>query len=98
LIHNSWNSSNAEIEVLNALITTVSVLAICRDQYRTNYDIIGHLLDTVPAVSPTALKHLKENLKKRNKELFLDFMRSMLQWVPENRETASELLKDPWLN
>lgn len=32
------------------------------------------------------------------KRLFLEFIRSMLQWLPEKRKTASELLQDPWLN
>ncbi|KAL5114618.1 hypothetical protein ACEQ8H_007523 [Pleosporales sp. CAS-2024a] len=32
------------------------------------------------------------------KRLFLDFIKSMLDWLPEKRKTASELLKDPWLN
>lgn len=32
------------------------------------------------------------------KRLFLDFIKSMLQWLPEKRKTASELLRDPWLN
>lgn len=59
---------------------------------------VGHLLDTVPAVPSTTLEHLEENLEGRNKQLFLDFMKSMLQWVPENRKTASELLEDLWLN
>lgn len=32
------------------------------------------------------------------KRLFLEFIKSMLQWLPEKRRTASELLQDPWLN
>lgn len=31
------------------------------------------------------------------KETFLTFVRGMLQWRPEDRKTAAELLKDPWL-
>jgi hypothetical protein len=31
------------------------------------------------------------------KALFLSFVRKMLQWLPEDRETARELRKDPWL-
>lgn len=31
------------------------------------------------------------------KVLFLKFLRSMLRWLPEERKTAKELLKDPWL-
>ncbi len=28
---------------------------------------------------------------------FLDFLRCMLQWVPEKRKSATELLQHPWL-
>jgi serine/threonine-protein kinase SRPK3 len=33
-----------------------------------------------------------------DKTLFLQFIRRMLRWMPEDRATAGELLKDPWLN
>ena len=49
----------------------------------------------VPSIS---FEGCEENLEGRNKELFLQFVRSMLQWVPEDRKTARELLDDPWLN
>jgi hypothetical protein len=38
------------------------------------------------------------NPEGRRKELFLQFMNSILRWVPEERKTAGELLQDPWLN
>jgi serine/threonine-protein kinase SRPK3 len=44
------------------------------------------------------LENSEENLEGRRKELFLQFMRKMLQWVPEDRQNAAELLNDPWLN
>ena len=31
-------------------------------------------------------------------ELFLDFLNSMLRWVPEERGTAATLLSHLWLN
>lgn len=34
----------------------------------------------------------------RDKDMFLDFLAKMLQWVPEERANAAELLEDPWLN
>ncbi|KAJ5773661.1 hypothetical protein N7457_008557 [Penicillium paradoxum] len=37
-------------------------------------------------------------LSGQNKEMFLEFMRGMIQWKPEDRKTARELLQDPWLN
>ncbi|PYI20349.1 kinase domain protein [Aspergillus violaceofuscus CBS 115571] len=50
---------------------------------------------TVPA---TSLHEVEENLTGENQQLFLDLIRSMLQWTPEKRKTAQELLDDPWLN
>ncbi|KAK5110339.1 hypothetical protein LTR62_006047 [Meristemomyces frigidus] len=39
----------------------------------------------------------EENLEGEIKEQFLDFVRSMLCWRPEDRKTAKELLEHPWL-
>ena len=36
-------------------------------------------------------------LEGEEKELFLDFIRSMLKWRPEDRKSATELLKHPWM-
>jgi serine/threonine protein kinase len=36
-------------------------------------------------------------LEGEEKELFLDFIRSMLRWRPEDRKSATELLKHPWM-
>ncbi|PGH27792.1 hypothetical protein AJ80_00580 [Polytolypa hystricis UAMH7299] len=45
----------------------------------------------------TALEALETNLDGKEKELFMQLMRKMLQWRPEDRKTAGELLDDPWL-
>ncbi|KAK6365862.1 hypothetical protein LTR64_008698 [Lithohypha guttulata] len=45
----------------------------------------------------TGLESTITTLFGEDKELFLDFVTRMLQWLPENRPTARELLKDPWL-
>jgi hypothetical protein len=44
------------------------------------------LEDTVPS-----LQNAEE------KKQFLEFIKAMLRWVPEERKTAKELLEDPWL-
>ncbi|KAK2764421.1 hypothetical protein FQN54_009115 [Arachnomyces sp. PD_36] len=62
------------------------------------FDNDGNLLNPVPEITPTPLEHIEENLEGRDQELFLEFIRSMLQWVPEKRKSAGELLGDPWLN
>ncbi|MCJ1253125.1 hypothetical protein MMC24_000932 [Lignoscripta atroalba] len=37
------------------------------------------------------------SLEGEDKRLFLDFVKKMLQWLPEDRKSAKELLEDPWL-
>lgn len=49
-------------------------------------------------IPQASLEESEEFLEGRNKEMFLVFMRGMLQWRPEDRKTAKELLEDPWLN
>lgn len=46
----------------------------------------------------STLEDLEQRLKRDDKRSFLEFIRSMLQWLPEKRRTAYELLEDPWLN
>ncbi|CAN9335049.1 unnamed protein product [Alternaria alternata] len=49
---------------------------------------------TIPKIS---LEERVSVLKGEEKELFLDFIRSMLRWRPEDRKSATELLKHPWM-
>lgn len=37
-------------------------------------------------------------LQGEQKSQFLSFARKMLQWLPEDRKTAKELVEDPWLS
>lgn len=37
-------------------------------------------------------------LEGEQKVQFLKFARKMLQWPPEDRKTAKELVEDPWLS
>lgn len=47
----------------------------------------------------TSLEESEERLEGSNKETFLDFVRKMIQWRPEDRQTARQLLEsDEWLN
>ena len=49
-------------------------------------------------VPTQTLEDFEERLEGQSKELFLDFIRDMLKWNPEERKTAAQLLEDPWLN
>ena len=43
------------------------------------------------------LEKLEPRLEGEDKEAFLDFLRKMLRWKPEERLTAGEVILDPWL-
>ncbi|CZT09077.1 related to dis1-suppressing protein kinase dsk1 [Rhynchosporium agropyri] len=53
--------------------------------------------DRLPLLPASSLEAVEENLNGKDKELFLNFIKSMLQWEPEKRKTARELLNDTWL-
>ncbi|MCJ1411024.1 hypothetical protein MMC19_005112 [Ptychographa xylographoides] len=42
-------------------------------------------------------ENLETVLEGDNKKLFIGLMRRMLQWLPENRPSAKELIDDPWI-
>lgn len=55
---------------------------------------VGNFIAEV-AVPDNSLEGSEERLEGDNKKAFLEFMRSMLQWRPEDRKTAKDLLQDP---
>ncbi|KAJ5188901.1 hypothetical protein N7491_005223 [Penicillium cf. griseofulvum] len=57
----------------------------------------GHWRYQVDIPRGISLENSEKRLSGRNKETFLKFMRGMLRWRPEDRKTAKQLLKDPWL-
>jgi len=44
------------------------------------------------------LEEAEKRLEGEEKKLFLDFVRKMLKWKPEERSSAQDLLCDLWLN
>ncbi|EXJ79988.1 CMGC/SRPK protein kinase [Capronia epimyces CBS 606.96] len=48
-------------------------------------------------ITAASLEDIETRLVGQEKEVFLNFMRSMLKWLPEERSSANELLDDPWL-
>ncbi|KAE8322327.1 kinase-like domain-containing protein [Aspergillus sergii] len=66
-------------------------------EYATQFfDTDGNWIGTaeIPSIS---METLEDNLRDTEQSLFLCFMRKMLQWRPEDRASAKELLADPWL-
>lgn len=54
---------------------------------------------THPQIVPTRIKldDYITCMAGEEKILFLNFVRKMLQWLPEDRKTAKELREDAWL-
>lgn len=50
----------------------------------------------IPAGKALRVDHILTLVKDR--EGFLDFLRGMLQWQPEDRKTAKELGEHAWLH
>jgi hypothetical protein len=61
-------------------------------------EFVGTWKADVPIPQDTSLEKSEEYLEGRDKEEFLAFLRLMLQWRPEDRKTAKQLLDDPWLD
>jgi serine/threonine protein kinase len=58
--------------------------------------LLGEFRAVIEVPSPVTLELLETNLEGEDKQLFLSFMRKMLQWDPKRLHTPKELLKDEW--
>lgn len=59
--------------------------------------LLGNWIAEIYIPQGLTLERLEENLDGEKKEEFLQFVRCMLQWRPEDRWTAKELLGHPWM-
>ena len=48
-------------------------------------------------VHTTSFEDLEKRLEGKDKEMFLDLMKGMITWRPEDRKTPRELIEHPWL-
>lgn len=55
----------------------------------------GH--DIAPIPKGVSWESKEKRLEGKEKEEFLRFMKRMIQWDPERRATAAEMLEDPYL-
>jgi len=54
----------------------------------------------VKDLPPSSFKRIwefEENLQGYKQEVFFDFIKSMMRWLPEKRPSAKELLEHEWL-
>ena len=60
--------------------------------------MLGHWKVDDVEIKKRELDEEEKYLGGNDKADFLTFVRGMLQRRPEDRKTAAQLLKDPWLN
>lgn len=85
---------------MNSLLMMVNIAFLfnVHTLQRLMKQIAGKWKQDIDIPTEVSLELSEKFLKGRNKEMFLAFMRGMLQWRPEDRKTAKDLLQDPWLN
>lgn len=97
------HDGNGESSSLHHMAEMVAVLGLPPLDYlqRTEtsweyFDKAGNWKGAVE-IPDISLESSEEQLRGDNKSLFLDLMRKMLQWVPQKRQTAKQLLNHSWL-
>ncbi|OBT40188.1 hypothetical protein VE00_08837 [Pseudogymnoascus sp. WSF 3629] len=68
----------------------------CSERRQEYYDQNGEWKG-LAEIPRTSLEESEENLNGEDKRQFLEFIRKMLKWRPEERSSAEELLEDTWL-
>lgn len=76
-------------------MTTVCAL-ISLEVYWTDSGA-GKWIAEIPTAEATSLEMSETRLEGENREMFLQMMRGMLTWRPEDRKTAKQMLDEPWL-
>lgn len=66
------------------------------NQLTAHFSLAGHWKADADIPNVT-LETMVRKLEGQEKLLFLQFVRKMLKWKPEERMSARELMQDPWL-
>lgn len=64
---------------------------------RSDPSLVGEWIVPYPIRQVNSLEKAELVLAGKDKKMFLEFIRGMLAWRPEDRKTAKQLLEDPWL-
>ncbi|GFF60705.1 protein kinase, putative [Aspergillus udagawae] len=94
---NKQNSDSHHLAEMIALLGPPPKDMLRKSEYASEFfDSEGNWKGRVQ-IPTLSLENLEGNLQGQHKKLFLEFMRKMLRWRPEERESARNLLSDPWL-
>jgi serine/threonine protein kinase len=73
------------------------IYSLLHESIRTPADLPIGRWKVAIEVPRCSLEDSEEYLEGENKKMFMQFVRKMLRWDPEERQSARELLTDPWL-
>ncbi|RFU34991.1 hypothetical protein B7463_g1352, partial [Scytalidium lignicola] len=94
---NRNSSESAHTARMIALMGQPPKELLKRGQFSENhFDKNGNFKHDIK-IQKTSLEEEEENLEGDEKIKFIRFLRKMLQWLPEDRKSAKELMNDPWL-
>lgn len=63
-----------------------------------SHSTLGRFLHEQMIPTELSLSNTVQSLDGEDKAQFVDFVKQILKWVPEQRRTAKELLEHPWLD
>ncbi|KAG6024346.1 hypothetical protein E4U19_003845 [Claviceps sp. Clav32 group G5] len=90
--------SRAHLAEIIALLGPPPPSLLARANLRSKFfSDTGNFRAGISLPEPRTLEQREKFLKGEDKECFLRLMRKMLQWEPEKRSSAKELLKDEWI-
>ena len=101
-LFNAQDSSNKGSN-LHHIADIIAMLGLPPLEYfqctKTSWKYFNNTGNWIGAVDilDVSLESSEEQFDNGDKNLFLDFIRKMLQWVPARRQTANQLLHHPWL-
>jgi serine/threonine protein kinase len=73
------------------------LLCYWHEHVLSSVSISGNFDPGIELPPSSTLEETETTLEPDDREQFIRFVRRMVQWIPEHRSTAKELLQDPWL-
>jgi hypothetical protein len=103
----SWGrrrlSSSRGVESADS--TGMGMVSYCVDMYSlgdcgadNDRFIVGKWKGPVPIPTERTLESLEGSFEGEEKAQFLDFVRSLLRWLPEERATTDQAWSHPWVS
>ncbi len=89
--------SRAHLASIIALLGPPPTDLVARGRVNAKFFSASGTFTTAALLPASSLDATETTLEGHDKELFMQLMRRMMQWTPEHRGTAADLVRDPWI-